>query len=66
MKLVQQLLRHNTQKEQKQDTEVLCQINASVTSYWPLTQRNDGHKPSVSLKSLNGPKKVPECKAFLI
>lgn len=60
------VMRQNTQKEQKQDIEVLCQINARITSYWWLTQHNDGHKPSVSLKSLSGPNNVSECKAFII
>lgn len=52
-------MRQNSQKEQKQDIEVLCLISARITSYWSLTQYNDGHKPSVSLKCLNGPKKAP-------
>lgn len=59
-------MRQNTQKKQKQDVDGLCQTNARIISYWSLTQHNDGHRPSVSLKYLNGPKKVPECKAFLI
>lgn len=54
-------MRQNTQKEQKQDVEEgLCQISARITSYWSPAQYNDGHKPPISLKSLNRSKEVSD------